>query len=162
MKKIICFALLLCLLVPVACAESIDLDSLSFQELAALRDRIQLVMMQRDEWQEVTVPQGVYKVGEDIPAGKWVVKCSPEYQDSFLMLKADFEWGEELYKDGQSIAWSGRYDCVSIYNPNNRHYNGGMTEYIFTVRKGDYIIVKTGYNSVVFAPYTGKPNLGFK
>lgn len=162
MKRIICFALLLCLLVPAAWAESLDLDSLSFQELAALRDRIQLAMMQRDEWQEVTVPQGVYKVGEDIPAGTWTVKCFGKYVDEFMMGCTEITWGEKLDESGQDIAWGGVNETAFIYSPLSSEYEGGITEYTFTVKDGFYIIISSFHNKAVFIPYTGKPDLGFK
>lgn len=162
MKKSICFALLLCLLVPVAWAESIDLDSLSFQELAALRDRIQLVMMQRDDWQEVTVPQGVYKVGEHIPAGTWIVKCNPNFTEDMNMEEAYLEWGKTLNETKTKIDYHDGIDTVYIHNPNSEYYEGGITEYILTLIDGYYLVIDPFWNSVVFAPYTGKPDLGFK
>lgn len=162
MKRIICFALLLCLLVPVACAESIDLDSLSFQELAALRDRIQFVMMQRDEWQEVTVPHGVYKVGEDIPAGTWVVKCSSNYPKNAFMKKTYLTWGEHLNEAKTKIDYDGSSGYIEVYSADNQHYQGGPTELVITLKNGLYLVIDQDWNSAVFTPYTGKPDLGFK
>ena len=50
MKKFFSLVLALILL-PCAALAEIDLSSLSFADLAALRDQAQLEMMKRDEWQ---------------------------------------------------------------------------------------------------------------
>ena len=39
---------------------------------------------------------------------------------------------------------------------------GYLTEYTFTVKDGDYIVINDAYNKAVFTPYAGKPSLGFK
>ena len=157
MKKTACLVLALILLIPCAFAESIDLSGLTFEELAALRDRILLEMMSRDDWQEVTVPQGVWKVGESIPAGTWTVKCLPKQ-------RAIISWGDALEENGEDIdLWKcTRYSyCNVIYSTTYGIYTeGDQTEYTFTVQDGDYIVIS--YSSVIFMPYTGKPNLGFK
>ena len=57
-------------------AESIDLSSLSFDELIAFRERINLAIWDTEEWQEVTVPTGTWEIGKDIPAGHWTIKAA--------------------------------------------------------------------------------------
>ena len=83
-------SLLLCLLVVVSPAWSIadlpDISSLSYDELVELKDSINLAIWNSQEWQEVTVPMGVWTVGEDIPVGHWSISLSPdtshgEFQD---------------------------------------------------------------------------------
>ena len=54
-----------------AAADPIDLSGLSFEQLVALRDQLNLAIWNSQEWKEVTVPAGVWKIGEDIPAGHW-------------------------------------------------------------------------------------------
>ena len=157
MKKIACLVFALFLLIPCAFAESIDLSGLSFEELAALRDRILLEMMLRDEWQEVTVPVGVWKVGESIPAGTWTVKCVDK-QYAFV------SWGDKLDKSGEDIDVfsSSRYShSNTIKSTSSSVYkDGDQTEYTFTVKDGDYIVIE--HSAIIFMPYKGKPNLGFK
>lgn len=155
MKKVICaIVAALLLLGAVAQAESIDLSGLSFEELAALRDRAQMEMMQRDAWQEVTVPQGVYQVGAQIPAGTWTVRAA-------VGNETQIEWGQKLDASGQSIDWSGAYDIEYIYNPNGRYYTpGDRTEYTFTVRAGDYIVISDG--PATFTPGGVTPSFTFK
>lgn len=133
---------------------TIDLESLSFEELVALKDKINLLIFSSKEWQEVIVPQGVWKVGEDIPAGTWTVKCHPnDYCTSV-------DWGDTLGANGQSIDYwlSKRSDYKGIYNSSSNP--GELHEYTFTVKEGDYIIIDIG--RAIFMPYHGKPSLGFK
>lgn len=160
-----CLAMLVALLLPVAAmAEGIDLSGMSLADLIALREQITMAMWQTDEWQEVTVPQGVWKVGEDIPAGTWTVRCADIGRTDYMLRYCDLEWGESLHESGRYVNWRGRYDTnIEIYNPNHKEYKGGhMTEYILTVKDGDYIIISGNYNQAVFTPYAGKPALGFK
>ena len=159
MKKLVALFLAIVLSAGSALAEGIDLSGMSYDELVALKDRINLAMWQSDEWQEVTVPQGVWKVGEDIPAGHWTVKCITEKK----CYNTQISWGEALTEGGTSIAWRGRYDIlVTVKNPEYKYYeyDGSITEYSFTVQDGDYIIIDDA--PAVFTPYQGKPSLGFK
>ena len=143
-----------------ACAASkYDLSGMTYQELVKLRDLINIAMWNSDEWQEVTVPQGVWKVGEDIPAGHWTVKCTPARG----VKQTQINWGEKLDSDGDSIAWEGRHSILNnVNNPNYKYYeyDGELTEYSFEVFDGDYIVIEKA--PAVFMPYQGKPSLGFK
>ena len=74
MKKLIIVFLSVCMAISCAYSESIDLSGLSYDELVALKDRIDLAIWNSQEWQEVEVPQGLYVVGKDIPSGTWTKK----------------------------------------------------------------------------------------
>ena len=159
MKKLVALFLAIVLSAGIALAEGIDLSGMSYDELVALKDRINLAMWQSDEWQEVTVPQGVWKVGEDIPAGHWTVKCTSERG----VKQTRINWGEKLDSDGNSIAWKGRHSILNdVYNTNYKYYeyDGELTEYSFEAFDGDYIVIEKA--PAVFTPYQGKPSLGFK
>lgn len=54
----------------------VDLSGMSFDELVALRNQIDQAIWASDGWQEVEVPSGVYIIGEDIPEGRWSIKCN--------------------------------------------------------------------------------------
>lgn len=154
MKKLLSMVLALILagfLVLTACAESVDLSALTWEELLELKARITLEQLTRDEWQEVEVPQGVYVVGEDIPAGKWTVKCKKGNS-------CYFEYGEVLSDDGHSIKSEGTYDWVYLYKEAGE--DGKQTEYTFEAKEGSYIVIER--SPVTFTPFTGKPDLGFK
>ena len=154
MKKVFCVLIVLAVLMGVAWAEGFDLSALSFQELAALRDRAQLEMFSRAEWQEVTVPQGVYQVGVQIPAGTWTVTCKEGYY-------TNVDWGEFLNENGQRIEWKGRYHGGMAFNPDYRLTEPTeQTEYTFTVQDGDYIIVAKA--PATFTPGASAPTFTFK
>lgn len=79
MKKLLAIILLLvCMTASVAAAESLKLDfsSIPYEALINLHQQITKEIMSRPEWKEVTVPSGVWKVGEDIPAGKYAIKTT--------------------------------------------------------------------------------------
>lgn len=156
MKKLVSLLLVFLLFPAFASAVLPDLSGLTYDELVQLKSMINHEIWQREEWQEVTVPQGVWIVGEDIPAGTWTVKCSPNYNSVF------FEWGDTLKPNGQSIdVRSERFDYLVIFNPDSPdHIEGSRVSYTFTVYDGEYIVVSTA--PVVFMPYHGKPILSFK
>ena len=56
-----------------AAPQTIDLDTITYDEAVALKDQLNLAIWNSAEWQEVTVPQGIYEVGVDIPAGHWTI-----------------------------------------------------------------------------------------
>ena len=154
MKKFTCILLLValmgCLVLP-ACAEEIDLTALTWEELLELKSAITLEQLTRDEWEEVEVPQGVYKVGEDIPAGKWTITCKTGKY-------CDIEFGDKLAADGHSLSWSGIYDSALIFK--DAGSDGRQTEYTFEAKEGYYIVIED--SPATFTPYTGTRDLGFK
>ena len=75
MKKLILLLLVLALL-PVGCfADLPDISGLSFDELIQLNRQVRQALWASDEWKEVKVPAGVYKIGEDIPSGQWSIQA---------------------------------------------------------------------------------------
>lgn len=134
----------------------IDLSGMSYDELVALKDQINLAMWQSDEWQEVEVPQGVWLVGEDIPAGHWSIKTDASWASINIGTKLD-ETGKSIdYMDSRFV----RYEQVSspsssIYDPKS-----DKTEVDFDLTDGTYVVIE--YGSVIFTPYSGKPALNFK
>lgn len=153
--KLLALALAAVLLLAVpASASGYDLESMSWQELLDLKAAITLEQMSRDEWQEVEIPEGVYAVGEDIPAGKWTIRCKT---GRFSRI----EWGEFLDESKQGISFRGVIASDSVYNPSSPRYKEDeRTEYTIEVKDGYYIVIE--YGPATFQPYTGAPDLGFK
>ena len=155
MKKFITICITLALVValaPAAFAEW-DLSDLTFDDLIALRAQTQYEMMNRPEWEEVEVPQGVYKVGEDIPAGTWTILCKSGIGTSIYV-------GDNLSPAGTELKYPYKaYE--TIYNPAASSVGSGYCfEWAVTLHDGEYLSV--GSNSAVFTTYAGKPSLGFK
>ncbi len=141
-----------------ASAKTIDLSSMSYDELVALKDQINLALWESEKWEEVTVPQGVYQVGADIPAGHWTIKASET--DSYA--SAYVKCGKTLSANKKDLEWDDYYASASLVSDKSKGYNPitDITETDFELENGMYVIVE--YSSVVFTPYTGKTSLGFK
>lgn len=154
MKRIISLLLPLLLISIPALASDIDLSGLSYDELVELRERIDIAIWSCEEWQEVTVPQGLYEVGLDIPEGKWSVTPVQGYR-AYVTIANELNEAKTatgfLIISGDSIV-SEQYDG---YDP-----NGDKTAIDCVLSKGQYIEIERG--SVIFTPYAGKPSLGFK
>lgn len=155
MKKIITALLVLVLilsLVPAAFAD-VDLSGMSYDELVALRDQINLAIWNSQEWQEVTVPYGVWKIGEDIPAGKWTITVC---DGGSLFLRV----GVKLNAAGTEI--DGSYDSWLLRSSTRRSFDpaSDIESVTIDLHDGEYLTIDEG--SVIFTPYAGKPSLGFK
>ena len=138
-------------------AFKIDVNDLSLAQMAALRDQIQLAMMYTDEWQEVQVPIGAYEIGVDIPAGHWNIASTAtgysviKYADQLDESGKDADYSSILYSEG--VAGT---DSVLIKDD-----PGGFATLIdIELKEGKYLVVEHGM--VIFTPYTGKPDLGFR
>lgn len=154
MKKVILILLVLCLLSSLAFAE-IDLSQMSFDELVALRTKIDLALWNTNEWQQVTVPAGTYVIGEDIPAGHWTIKAAKG--DMCLVgyfKQADFS-GKEPADPLNDYYYQGIADPESQYAS-----TVDMNQVDLVLINGFYLSIT--YGDAVFEPFTGKPGLGFK
>lgn len=156
MKRFLAMVVVLAtLIVTGAFAEGIDLSGMSYDELVALKDQIDLAIWSSEEWQEVEVPQGVWVIGEDIPAGKWCIKAADG-------LSATINWGDALDASGVDLSYEGEIWVMEVvYSENYDYYSyGDATEVIWDMKEGNYFIVSDGI--ALFTPYAGKPGLGFK
>ena len=117
MKKSVALILAL-ILIGAAAYAAIDLSGMSFEELMDLRAQVDAALWASDEWTEATVPQGVYHVGEDIPARRWTIKANAslwvfiynansEYCDSMYWLDSSDPQVNLVLKEGQRIEING-------------------------------------------------------
>ena len=158
MKKVAVLIISLVFIIPsVSVADLPDISGLSYEELVQLRDQINLAMWNSQEWQEVTVPVGVWEIGKDIPEGHWSIK--PAYEDAIIHLV----YTDRLDEYGKDITygWKGWHGTIC----NKKHKDGSlrMPEYPedadLDMKAGMYIIIES---PVMFTPYQGKPALDFK
>lgn len=154
MKRIVSLFLILCALAAPALAE-VDLSGMTYDELVALKDQINLAMWNSQAWQEVTVPQGIWKVGEDIPEGHWTI-CAAD--GALIYVK----YGNVLDESGKDVGYSREKISEIISSPSCRTFdpNKDRTEIYIDAKSGFYFVIDSG--SAVFTPYAGKPSLGFK
>ena len=152
---VICALVALMILGSVAMAEEIDLAGMSYDDLVELKDRINKAMWECEEWQEVTVPQGLWLVGEDIPAGHWTIEAYPDSVTSITI-------GDQIKDNGQEVELRGTYYFDTLVSPLYWNYKEGKSRasFDYELRNGEYVEISNGY--AVFKPYTGKPSLGFK
>ena len=154
MKRTLCIILAFVLLIPLAPAAFADWDlsGLSFDDLVALRDQALRAMWDSADWQEVTVPQGLYKGGSDIPAGKWTIKAPA---GGYTVVKI----GSQVDENGTDVDFHG--DSKAICGENYTGYAPSSACGFWSVdlREDQYVSVKNG--DAVFTPYTGN-ELGFK
>ena len=79
------FALVFLALVLVSSpALAVDLDSMSYDELLELSQAVEAKMREMPEWGGVLVPEGVYTVGTDIPAGKYTYSTLSNRVDTYV------------------------------------------------------------------------------
>lgn len=158
MKKILALILVMLSFASVAFAGSdFDLSGLTYDELVALKDQINLAMWNSEEWQEVIVPQGVWLVGEDIPEGHWTISCAGGYC-------TNLSFGTKLDETGKSIDYWNSELCFSdtVYGTDSSFFDPKSDKVItdFELKDGTYVIIET--SNAIFTPYSGKPSLGFK
>ena len=154
MKKALALLAALVLIASAAAAE-VDLSGMSFDELVELAHQVDQAIWASDGWQEVTVPPGTYKVGEDIPAGKWTLSVTEAGE-----LHAYY--CEAINEAGDPITYPNPYKAEYMYGPKNWMNHDGQqpTQVTFDCKPGYYIVIQEG--NAIFTPSTGKSSLGFK
>lgn len=154
MKRLFILILAALILAGSAAADGIDLSSMSFDELVALREQLNLAIWNCQEWQEVTVPEGVWIVGEDIPAGHWSVRVAAE--NDYLYISC-FDLLNEIEK---MPARGSRLYQQDIASPGYSAFGEITLESADIILEDGWFFKCTG--AVIFTPYAGKPDLGFK
>lgn len=170
MRKFVCMLVCLALLA-MGCASAdinLDLAGLSLSELIALQQEIQAAMWESDEWQEVEVPTGFYRIGKDIPAGHWTITpkqghAEVSYGDRANESLTDISWSGDIYeyKNLQAADTS----LSSIYSEFLGEDYAAMMDSLYeknwsiNLTDGNFIVIES--NPVIFTPYAGS-SLGFK
>lgn len=96
-KSILCTLLIAAVLLAAWCAAGEeDLAGMTYDELIALQDSMNLRIWKGNNWRRVTVPEGVYTVGVDIPEGEYQIINLPD-EDVIMELAADGRETETVY-----------------------------------------------------------------
>ncbi len=108
--------------VALADAISVDPATATLDELIAARTAIEQAIMSRDDYKEVNVPAGTYKVGDQIPAGEYTLTTTapmavvtiygkggtePKDMVNMYTLTASEGVGRLVLEEGQSIGLNG-------------------------------------------------------
>lgn len=97
--RFLCLLVACLLLIPVAVADTVDLSSMSNEEIVALLNDANEEIVRRGINKTAKLPQGAYIGGSDIPAGRYIFTC----------LAVDDDWGNvTVYSEGgkgQQILW---------------------------------------------------------
>lgn len=138
-----------------AAADPVDLSGLSFEQLVALREQLNLAIWNSLEWQEVTVPEGLWVVGKDIPAGHWSIR--PAHSKDYLYISCCSAMDE--------ITWTpipgSQLRQQDLQSPDYKSPFGDVCPESTDMILGEGWYFKcTG--DVIFSPFTGKPDLGFQ
>ena len=142
MKKILALVIVIIALFTSSAFAEIDLSSMTFEELAKLQNEINAALWASDGWQSVTVPAGIYKIGEDIPAGKWVIR---PIEGQTAMIKT----GPRLYEDRSEVYYTWAEQITSTSDSYSK-YNK-VREVVIQLVSG-YIEINSA--PVIFEPYT--------
>ena len=155
MKKHIAL-FLIALLLPVAAFATdleIDLSNMSFDQLVALREQVNLAIWNSQEWQEVTVPEGIYKIGIDIPVGHWSIRVASKVDYFYI------SYFDKIDDIGKGPARGAQYYSEEIASPGYSKLTNYNDIVDFDLQDGWFL--KIG-GQAIFTPYTGKPDLDFK
>ena len=129
--RILSLLVALVLFLPCTACADYDFASMSVDELLAMRSAINTELLTRGIEREVTVPNGYYTIGVDIPAGTYTIR--PVSYDVVNVYAADGEYLDNFCLNHDAGEYIGKYTFV------------------------DQQVVNV-YGTVIFAPYTG---LGF-
>lgn len=131
-KKIIFLCFLACLFC--VSAQTTDFSGKSLSELLKIQYDLTTAIWNSPEFKEAVVPEGIYEVGKDIPAGKWSVEIiSKPIMDSVQIYQS--------YTNGQlegMLNWLSFTDSNRIINVN--------------LHNGTYIRVSTKCKFKTFVP----------
>ena len=154
LKRFACVLLVLVFLPIVSLADLPDLSGLSYDELVQLRDQINIAIWNSAEWQEVSVPPGLWKIGDDIPAGHWTIRPGINHGYFYVWY---FEKPNEFNKPFATLT---KHTSQALATEDFHAFD---EEYIhsidFDMQEGWYFYSE---HTVIFTPYSGKPELGFK
>lgn len=133
------------------------LDGLGYEQLVSYRDALNLAIWNSEDWQEVTVPQGIYKIGEDIPAGHWTFAIAPVGGVPYL------RYGNKLNDNKKEVSFMGSiYFSEQLRGPDSTYYDPkhDLLTIDLILEEGCWLEVNN--SPVLVTPYAGKPDLGFK
>lgn len=142
--------------VPITISKDDDLSSFTFDELILMRQQIAQELTTRPEWKEVTVPIGIWKVGEDIPVGHWVITADSKKYSCVTIGTALNALKTEIDSHASMVYYS---EILLSEEASYSSNHGNRASFDIELKEGYYVGIE--YAPVIFSPFTGKPSLGF-
>lgn len=138
MKRLFVALVLVTMIMSTALAEGVDLASMTTDDLIQLRQQItdEISLRVADPNDEQLVPEGIYVVGKDIKAGKYVLK---HYSDLFLSPVVVVFENIEAYQDIKQDRAASNKELI-IYQKRLRK---GDSVYI-SVEDGQALLIEGG------------------
>ena len=153
MKKLFALLLAVILLLPaVALAEDDnEFMGLTYIQLMGKLGKVQRALWACEEWSSVDVYAGVYKIGEDIPAGHWTI--TPAADNDFYSIG----YGSRLNISETGLDSDSIIEWMNI----SSDYSDARSHRLDIVLQEGYFL-ELGHKST-FRPYSGKttPNFNF-
>lgn len=150
MKKVLALVIVIVALFTSSAFTEIDLSSMTFEELVKLQNEINAALWASDEWQSVKVPAGVYKIGLEIPAGKWVVR-PVDGQTGIIKV------GVNLRENKMDVDYP--YWSEQITSPTDSYAKYNKIEEVVVTLESGYVIIESC--PMIFEPYSA-PTFFFK
>lgn len=151
MKKL--FALILGIAMAMTAVAVAEEDNefmgLSYVELMGKLGKVQRALWACDEWTSADVQAGMYKIGEDIPAGHWTITAAKS--GDFYTIG----YGTKLTVTGTDLD----YDSIVGWWNISSDYSDSMMHRLDIILEDGYFL-QLGHKST-FKPYSGKPNPQF-
>lgn len=154
MKKLLCFLASVLILVSSAMAapETIDLETMSFDELKALESRLIMALWHSPEATYAYVPAGAYLIGEDIMPGEWTLTAmAGEFTTVKIVEKVDRTGTKEAV--GAAVYYK-TVLCSSVHPYYEKYPNETA---VVTLPEGAWLIIEQ--STVAFTRRTPTPTI---
>ncbi len=99
--------------------ETIDLSTMSLEELVALKVRVEQAILAKNQ-SGIEIPQGVYVVGEHIPAGEYTVSIQNAASICILDVYQDEKayYNYEYWQDTFTVSYYSKLGRIWLYDGN--------------------------------------------
>lgn len=146
MEKILIIIIALINLFSGNSSPEMNIDEMSFSDLITLREEVNSALWGSEELKSVTVPVGVYKIGNEIPVGKWVIR-PVEGSTAMIII------GTKTKNNGMEI--EPPYWHEQITSPSDSYSKYNKTSEVVVTLESGYISI--GQSPVYFEPYLDEP-----
>lgn len=134
MKKLLALFLACLALSGTACADTIDISAMDYEERKALYDTLSAYFDKT-----FTLDPGIYEVGKDIKAGTYRFMYE-ENSGWFTRIRIGDDDGINVSKTDLN-SWRQKFD---LYDPFGASYYFQLTEAYYRLKEGDYVVVEFG------------------